>query len=169
MKLIPHTDTLLHSVLDHFDFNNSPTDPEQLAMDLVEMMKKSGGIGLSANQVGLNYRVFAMDGSPEMFVCFNPKIVMFGTETVTLEEGCLSYPGLLVKVKRPRDIKVRFTGPDGEIYTKTFTGITARVFQHELDHLDGITMLNRANRVHRDSALNKWKQWKRKNEYILSE
>jgi peptide deformylase len=71
--------------------------------------------------------------------------------------------GLLIKVKRPRDIKVRFNGPDGEIYTKTFTGMSARVFQHELDHLDGITMLDRANRYHREAALKHWKIWKRRN------
>lgn len=162
MKLVPYTDPILSSVLEPFDFQNPPIDPEQLALDLVKMMQDSKGIGLSANQVGLNYRVFAMDSFPETFVCFNPRIVIPGTDKVTLEEGCLSYPGLMVKVKRPKTVKVRFQSPSGEMHTKTFTGMTARVFQHELDHLDGITMLQRANGLHRESALNKWKQWKRK-------
>jgi peptide deformylase len=71
---------------------------------------------------------------------------------VTLEEGCLSYPNLFVKIKRPKSIKVRFTTPDGETSTKTFTGMTARVFLHELDHLDGIAHTSRANRYHLDQA-----------------
>src|SRR4051812_48360605 len=136
MKLIPHTDKLLRTKLELFDFDNPLIDPGELSIQLVETMKSSDGIGLSANQVGLNLRVFAMNSFPEIFVCFNPRVVMPGTEQVVLEEGCLSYPGLIIKVKRPRDIKVRFQGPDGEVYTKTFTGMTARVFQHELDHLD---------------------------------
>lgn len=163
MELIPYKDDLLHSVLEPFDFNNPPVDPGELATELVEFMRSNNGIGLSANQVGLTYRVFAMEGEPA-FVCFNPRVVLAGSNTVTLEEGCLSYPGLLIKVKRPRDVKVRFQGPDGDTYTKTFTGMSARVFQHELDHLDGVTMLERANRHHRESALKKWKIYKRRNE-----
>lgn len=167
MKLIPHTNLLLRSSLDAFDFENPIMDPEDLANQLVKMMKDHNGIGLASNQVGLNTRVFALNSFPELFVCFNPRIVMPSTEQIVLEEGCLSYPGLFIKVKRPRDIKVRFQGPDGETYTKTFTGMTSRCFQHELDHLNGITMIERANRIHREQALNKWKQWKRKNEHLL--
>jgi peptide deformylase len=166
-SLVPHTDPILRTPLEAFDFSDPQTDPQSLAEDLVRMMREGNGIGLAANQVGLNLRVFALEGDPA-YVCFNPRIVMPGSEQIVLEEGCLSYPGLLVKVKRPRDIKVRFIAPDGETYTKTFTGMTARAFQHELDHLDGITMLDRSNRFHRDSALNKWKKWKRKNEHLLS-
>jgi peptide deformylase len=165
MQLIPYKDALLHSELEPFDFSNPPIDPEEFATQLVEFMRNNNGIGLSANQVGLNYRVFAMEGEPA-FVCFNPRVVLPGSEQVVLEEGCLSYPGLLIKVKRPRDIKVRFQGPDGETYTQTFTGMSARIFQHELDHLDGITMLDRANRFHRDQALKKWKLRKRR-EHLL--
>lgn len=167
MKLIPHTDPLLRTKLEPFDFENPPIDSDELAVQLVDMMRSNDGIGLSANQVGLNMRVFAMNSFPETFVCFNPRVVMPGEEQVVLEEGCLSYPGLIVKVKRPKVIKVRFQGPDSQVHTRTFIGMTARVFQHELDHLDGITMLQRANSLHRDSALKKWKQWKRKNEHLL--
>lgn len=162
MLLIPYGDDLLHSELEPFDFNNPPIDPEELAIKMVEFMRNNNGIGLAANQVGYNFRVFAMEGDPEAFVCFNPKLVIPSDEKITLEEGCLSYPGLMVKVKRPRHIKARFQGPDGEMYTKTFTGMSARVYQHELDHLDGITMLDRANRFHKEAALKKWKKWKKK-------
>ena len=121
-------------------------------------MYDNNGIGLAANQVGVGYRIFAMRGTPENFVCFNPRIVQPSEEQVVLEEGCLSYPGLIVKVKRPQHIRCRFQTPNGETLTKTFTGMSARVFQHELDHLDGVIFYNKANKFHRDQALKRWKR-----------
>jgi peptide deformylase len=123
-------------------------------------MYESNGIGLAANQVGVPYRAFAMRGAPENFVCFNPKVVQPSETLISLEEGCLTFPGLLVKIKRPQHIRVRFQTPNGDTLTKQFTGMTARIFQHELDHLDGIVFYNRANRVHRDTALEKWRKGK---------
>jgi len=160
LKLVPPNDPILTKPCDVFDFSNPPIDPIELAKDLVKTMYDSNGIGLSANQVGIPYRVFAMRGSPENFVCFNPKLVQPSEMEVILEEGCLTYQGLLVKIKRPQHIRVRFTTPNGETLTKQFTGMTARTFQHELDHLDGIIFYNRANRYHRDQALRKWKNHK---------
>lgn len=140
-----------------FDFTNPPTDPIQLSSDLVHTMMSKNGLGLAANQVGLPWRVFAMRTSPKMTVCFNPRIVDVSNEEVILEEGCLSFPDYFIKIKRPRTIKVRFTYPNGETVTETFTNITARVFQHELDHLDGILFQTRANRFHRDQAMRQYK------------
>lgn len=160
LKLVPPNDPILTKPCDVFDFSNPPIDPIELAKDLVKTMYDSNGIGLSANQVGLPYRVFSMRGAPENFVCFNPKLVQPSEMEVILEEGCLTYQGLLVKIKRPQHIRVRFTTPNGETLTKQFTGMTARTFQHELDHLDGIIFYNKANRYHRDQALRKWKNSK---------
>jgi peptide deformylase len=101
--------------------------------------------------------MFVMEGEPA-YACFNPRIVIPGDEQVTLEEACLTFPELYVKVKRAKTIKVRFQGPDGEVYTKTFSGLSARVFQHELDHLDGIVYYSRANVYHREQAFKKWKR-----------
>jgi peptide deformylase len=123
---------------------------------LVKFLYENDGLGIAANQVGFNLRVFAMRGTPENFVCFNPRIVDKSKETISLEEGSLTYPGLMVKIKRPRHIKVRFQTPNGDVQTKTFTGMTARVFQHELDNLDGIVFYSKANRYHRDKAMKKW-------------
>lgn len=156
--LVDKNDETLNSVLDPFDFQNPPINPEVLAQQLVDTMRHYGGIGMAANQVGLPYRVFVMEGEPA-YACFNPKVVMPGSELVVMEEACLTFPGLYIKVKRPRDIKVRFQGPDGDIYTKTFTGMSARVFQHELDHLDGIVMHKKANKFHRDQGLKRWAKW----------
>lgn len=140
-----------------FDFDNPQVDPIEFAQELVKTMYERNGLGLAANQVGYPWRVFAMRGAPENFVCFNPKIVKPSDAEVSLEEGCLSFPGLLVKIKRPQHIRVRFTTPNGDTRTETFTGMSARVFQHEMDHLDGEKFYDKANRFHRDKALKKWR------------
>ena len=158
MKLVNHNDPILTRVCESFDFSNPPFNPIEFAQELVKHMYDWNGLGLAANQVGLPYRIFAMRGSPENFVCFNPRIVDRTTEEVALEEGCLSYPGLLVKIKRPKSIKVRFAMANGDVRTDTFTGMTARIFQHELGHLDGEIFYNKASRYHRDKALEKWRR-----------
>jgi len=158
MELVPANDPILTKVCEYFDFANPPFDPVEFSQELIKLMYDNNGVGLAANQVGVPYRIFAMRGAPENFVCFNPKLIMPGTDEVLLEEGCLTYPKLLVKIKRPQHIRVRFNTPNGDMMTKQFTGLTARIFQHELDHLDGIIFYNRANRFHRDQALKKWKK-----------
>jgi peptide deformylase len=140
-----------------FDFTNPPFDPIEFSHELIKCMYEHNGLGLAANQVGVPYRIFAMRGSPENFVCFNPKIVQVSDQQIVLEEGCLSYPGLMVKIKRPEFVRVRFTAPNGDVLTKQFIGITARCFQHEYDHLDGIRFYDRANKFHKDQAMRKWK------------
>lgn len=163
MQLVNQNDPILKTSCKDWDFNNPAFDLISFGTELVKFMLQSNGIGLAANQVGVPYRIFAMRGSPQHFVCINPKIVMPGKETVVLEEGCLTYPGLLVKIKRPQHIRVRFNTPNGDVLTKQFTGLTARIFQHELDHLDGVTFYERANRYHREQAFKKWN----KNDKIL--
>jgi peptide deformylase len=142
---------ILKEKMPAFDFKNPVVDPVELYNDLAETMRENEGMGLSANQIGVRTRAFVMRAE-EIIGVFNPRVVDVSSETVILEEGCLSYPNLFVKVKRPKSIKVRFTTPDGETITKTFTGMTARVFLHELDHLDGIAHTSRANRYHLEQA-----------------
>lgn len=151
-------DRYLLEKCEDFDFKDPSFDPIEFSQNLVKFMYDENGLGVAANQVGVPYRIFAMRGSPENFVCFNPKIVQYGEMEVVLEEGCLSYPGLVVKVKRPQHIRVRFNTPNGEVLTKQFTGMTARVFQHEYDHLDGIRFYDKANKFHRDKAMKEWKK-----------
>ena len=151
-------DRYITTVCEEFDFNNPPFDPIDYAQNLVKFVHENNALGVAANQVGNPYRVFAMRGSPENFVCFNPKIVQESEQQIVLEEGCLTYPGLLVKIKRPEFIRARFSTPNGDTITRQFIGMSARVFQHEMDHLDGIRFYDRANRFHREQAMRKWKQ-----------
>jgi peptide deformylase len=125
---------------------------------MVAFMYDNNGLGLAANQVGLSYRMFVMRGSPENFACFNPRVVYQDNELVSMEESCLSFPGLVVKVKRPKSIRARFSMANGDTRTETFNGMSARVFLHELDHLDGELFFNKANRYHRENAMRKWKR-----------
>ena len=152
LNVVSHTDPILRRKMEPFDFTNPPTDPIQLAKDLTETMISQNGLGLAANQVGLPYRVFVLTGE-QVYACFNPKIVSASPEQVYINEGCLSYPGMVVKIKRPQSIRVRFTMPNGATETMKFEGLTARCFQHEMDHLDGIVHLSRATLYHRQQAV----------------
>jgi peptide deformylase len=158
MELVKNNDPILTRLCEVFNFSNPPFDPIEFAKDLVKHMYDWNGIGLSANQVGVPYRIFAMRGSPENFVCFNPKLIQPSEMQVTLEESSLTYPGLIVKVKRPQHVRVRFTTPNGETITKQFTGMTARIFQHEMDYIDGKLYFNKASRYNRDIALERWRK-----------
>jgi peptide deformylase len=139
-NLIAPSEDILHNKVPMFDMNNPPVDPQELGLDLLKHMRYFGGIGLSANQLGLPYRVFVMEGDPG-FVCFNPRITAYAGEDVMLDEGCLTYPGLYVKKKRPNLIRCRFIDPLGNTCVKKFTGMTARIFQHEIEHLEGENFL----------------------------
>lgn len=160
LSLISNKEELLHTKMERFDFANPPTDPIALAKTLAEHMITHQGLGLSANQIGLPYRAFVMTGSP-IICCFNPMIVDVSEEQILLEEGCLSYPDLFIKIKRPRIIKVRFTMPNGETVTEKYDGMTARIFQHEYDHLEGIDYRKRATRYHLEQARKKRDKWKK--------
>ena len=149
--IVNHLDPILRQKTAVFDFSNPPINPVELYTDLAETMRENDGIGLAAPQIGLSYRAFVLRAENIIGV-FNPRVVDISSETVYLEEGCLSYPNLFVKIKRPKMIKARYTQPDGETVTKTFDGMTARAFLHELDHLDGIVYTTRANRYHLEQA-----------------
>lgn len=151
--LVKYPDPILTTPCEDFNFQNPPGDPNELALALMQIMNEYNAVGLAANQVGVPYRVFVMRGYPENYVCFNPKIVYYSESKDLAEEACLSFPGVTAKIKRSKDIKVRFQTPSGETSTMNFSGLTARVFQHELDHIDGVLFFNRANRYHREKAL----------------
>jgi peptide deformylase len=151
LDLVDKNDPILREELPRFNFSNPPTDPIQLAHDLAESMIHHEGLGLAANQIGLPYRAFAMMGE-QIIVCFNPMIVDYSPEEDYLDEGCLSYPNLFVRIKRPMGIKMRYTEPNGNIVTRVFAGMTARVAQHELDHLNGIVHTRRATPYHLEKA-----------------
>lgn len=162
MNIEPGDSSALRNKLIPFDFESTegPT-AFQLYETLRDTMCANKGIGLAANQIGLPYRVFVM-GNPsepdQVIGVFNPKIVDVDEEETYYDEGCLSFPGLYIKIKRPSAIRVRFTTHDGTTDTIRFEGMTARIFLHEYDHLEGITFTQKANPVHLERARRQKKQ-----------
>ena len=101
-------------------------------------MKQFSGIGLSANQCGVYERVFIIGTDQFQIVCINPKVIKTSEQMVKDNEGCLSFPGLYVKIERPSWVDVEFVNENGQIKQMHLEGLTARCFMHELDHMNGI-------------------------------
>lgn len=125
-------------------------------------MTEDGGVGFAANQMGFLYRVFAMNIGEQTTFLYNPEVVSSSDELLTITEGCLSFPGLFMKVKRPKAVRVRYQDREGEIHEEDLAGIAARCFQHELDHLDGICFTDRVSKLTLDMAKKKLAKNERK-------
>ena len=161
MDLVSFKDDVISTECQAWDFENPAFDLVEFVDTLAKVMLNEFGIGISANQVGEPYKVFLIAGGegPHTVKPFvNAKIVDFSEESNFLEEGCLTYPGLAIKIKRPRTIKIRYSDATGETRTDKFTGMTARIIQHELDHGEGITMFDRATTLHKEKAKKEWKK-----------
>ena len=156
-KLGPHDSLTQTSTA--WDFNID-TDAELLELTMIDFMSKNKGIGLAANQIGLTKRVFVMgsnniEGFPLPFAVFNPKIIESSQELCIDQEGCLSYPGLWLNVKRPERIVVEYQTSKGDIITAEMSGLIARCFQHELDHLDGVCFVDKVSKLKLQLAMKK--------------
>src|SRR5829696_6785320 len=119
------------------------------------LMHDALGIGLAATQVGLMNRVlvYRVEGEGAIAVLVNPVLEWAGEEREPLEEGCLSLPGVLVEVERPIHVRVRAQDERGEDILIEASGLEARVLQHEMDHLDGVLILDRTTREQRKQAM----------------
>ena len=138
-SLIPETSPVLTQPAEQWDFVNH-VNAAVVERELIETMAAHKGIGLAANQVGLLRRVFVMkltDGRELGF--FNPTILAGDNESAVGEEGCLSFPNLWLKVSRHNKITAMYLDNTGKRCIIELEGIDSRCFQHELDHLDGIT------------------------------
>ncbi len=115
----------------------------QLAHELIRLMHKEKGLGLAANQAGHSVRLFVMCVDNQYRHCFNPEILKEETEKIELDEGCLSFPGEFCKIVRAKKIFVRYFDAFGTAKEEWLDDWHSRCFQHELDHLNGITMHER--------------------------
>jgi len=123
---------------------DKPHDNLRLVHKLLRVMKAQGGIGLAANQAGHKLKLFVMCVDHEYFHCFNPKIIHKSHRFEYGTEGCLSFPDQRLMVPRAAEITAEWQTAYGHVQTRKFTGLAARCFQHELDHLSGVTMFHRA-------------------------
>lgn len=136
------TSRILHRAAKSVTFEY-PWQNQQLARNMLAFMRHNNGIGLAANQVGVNQRVFVMETADWTRICFNPVIQDHGPDQVLWHEGCLSFPGEQCTIARWDWVDVGYQDSDGASHTERWAGLLARCCQHELDHLDGVTMWDR--------------------------
>ena len=152
MELIKAPNEFLEKQVKPFDFENM--DAEKISKDMVDTMLKYKGIGLASNQVGLDAQIFVM-GEENPITVINPIITEVGPERVEMEEGCLSFPGLYFKVKRPAVVSVQYLDTKQKECIIKLEGFHARVFLHEYDHLQGITFDQRVSKLRLEMAKKK--------------
>ena len=142
-ELVKSDDKVLHQRVKSCGAN---LDRHFLAKTLIENMLHYDGVGLSANQIGIEERAFAMIRDIEyndIIVCFNPRIIKKYNDEVWCEEGCLSFPDEIINIQRPDRIVVKYEDENKKDHKIKLEGFAARVFQHEFDHLNGIDFTQR--------------------------
>jgi peptide deformylase len=161
-KLGPHNTLVQKSELWDFLLDGNG---EALEKEMCEFMIANNGIGLAANQIGIAKQVFVMgsyniNGFPAPFAVFNPRIIEASTEMILDQEGCLSYPGLFLTVKRPSWIIAEYQNAKGDTIEARFEGYLAKCFQHELDHLDGVCFVDKVSPLKLNLAMKKLRKIK---------
>lgn len=156
-QILPIDDPRLRQPSLPVDLSNGvPEEIVDLAADMLETSRVVSGAGMAAIQVGEPVRVFVMDlvsVAGDTMVFINPEIIAVSEEQVMRLEGCLSMPGVAVSVERPARVTVRFHNIEGVEQTYEATEFAAQCVQHEIDHLDGVRMLDRVSPLKRAMAL----------------
>ena len=145
--LVPVTDPILKKPLESCSIG---LDRKELQTTLQNAMEHHQGIGLSANQIGIKERAFIMYSDvkkKEMISCFDPLITEYSKEKIIMDEGCLTWPGLWLKVERSEGIQCVYNDVDGELVQVQMHGLEARIFQHEYDHMEGTNFTQRVSRL----------------------
>ena len=140
-------------------------DRGTLTENLVETMREYKGVGLSSSQCGVMERVFVMYSDVKerkIISCYNPQILEYSEASVVMDEGCLSYPGLWLKVKRPEGVKVEFEDDMGTRQEYQLFGLEARIFQHEMDHMEGTDFTQKVSKLRLDMGHRRQKKMLKK-------
>ena len=132
-------------------------DIEKFEHDYVALMVDEMGMGLAANQVGITKRFFAIghetfDTFQKRAIIWNPEVINFSEERVVDVEGCLSFKGIWLKVERPKTVEVKYETTQGKTGYAKLDGMESKCFQHECDHIDGITFNKRVSKLRWDMA-----------------
>ena len=154
-ELVKETDSFLKEVPEKFNFENPQVDPEKLQEQLVENMIHHEGYGLSANQIGIPVQAFSMMLDEKVMVVFNPEILEWSEEATYIREGCLSFPGLYVAVERARAVAMKFQAYDGEEQGGSLQDMSAKIFQHEMEHMEGKLFIDNVSGFKLKSAMKK--------------
>ena len=143
LELLKENDPQLLEVSELWDFEVDG-NPTELVTNMAKFMTANGGVGLAAPQLGIKKRIFIMGNFTKLVACINPMIVALSEQRVIDLEGCLSFPDLWLKVKRPAGCIVQYYNTDGIQVERELEGMESRVFMHEFDHLMGVTFDQRA-------------------------
>ena len=143
-------------------FNFDEVDASMFTNVMFDRMNEMGGAALSAPQVGLDMCMFVMGIDQAKIEVFNPTIVSYSKEEELMNEGSLTFPGILVIVKRPIAVTVEYYNKNGELQQNEFKGLTARIFQHAFDHLQGTTMKDKVSKLKWDLATKRLNNYKQK-------
>jgi len=143
-------------------FNFDEIDASMLTNIMFDRMSEMGGAALSAPQVGLDMCMFVMGVDHARVEVFNPTILSYSKEEALMNEGSLTFPGILVIVKRPIAVTVKYYNKNGELQQNEFQGLTARIFQHAFDHLQGTTMKDKVSKLKWDMATKRLNNYKQK-------
>lgn len=156
MNLVYYPNPILDKALTEVNVEDPGFDPVKLKKDMIDLMVKSKGLGLSACQVGLNYKLFVMGESHKTsMMVINPEIIEVSEETVNEFEGCLSFPGIFVNISRPVSVSARWLDENFESHEGTIEGYGARCFLHEYEHLNGVVYKSKVSRLKWDRAFKK--------------
>ena len=152
-RLLMQVAPFMDDTLEQFGF----ADRKELSKVMYDNMAKYGGLGLSANQLGLPYRMFVMGGHPQIEdgkvrSVFNPLINDVSPESINLKEGCLSFPFLFLSIKRPKWCSVKYTNENGEDIEETLHGMSARIFMHENEHMNGYVFTDLVSKLKLERA-----------------
>ena len=161
LELLKENSSFLLQSVEEKPYDNSFSS-KKIGYQLLDFMYSNDGIGLSANQIGLNYRMFVMGDKDVQHICWNPQVLEYSGDLVEKMEGCLSFPNLFLKIKRSEQIKVRYLNEYGLPITRNLSNIWSHCFQHELDHLNGILFTHKISKLKLDMALKKRHKMKRK-------
>lgn len=157
LQLLPEGHPQLLEVSEEWDFEVDGS-AEDLVRSMSKFMTDNGGVGLAAPQLGIKKRIFIMGNFMKLVACINPKVVSLSEQRENDLEGCLSFPDLFMKVKRPASAVVQYNTASGELVERELTGFECRVFLHEYDHLIGITFDQRVGNLTLKMAKDKRKK-----------
>jgi peptide deformylase len=167
-KLISVTDSILKEPLAPC---SDDLDRKALQTKLNDAMEHYQGIGLSANQIGIKERAFIMYSDvkkKEIITCFNPLITEYHLDKIIMDEGCLTWPGLWLKVERSEGIRCVYNDVDGELVQVEMHGLESRIFQHEYDHMEGTNFTQRVSKLKLNMAQRRAAKMKKKSMFSMA-
>lgn len=160
LNIVTYPDPLLRQISQPVEIFDD--DLNNLLETMQDVMYRDDGVGLAAPQIGLSRRIIVLDDGNGLINFINPEILSSSNDEEVMEEGCLSLPDIRVPVRRPGEVVVEGQNESGKKVKYEATGLLARIFQHEIDHLNGILIIDHISAIQRSLIKSKLKQLEKK-------